>query len=89
MGVSVFLSLMKDAFFMAFLLAAPILIASLVVGVVISIFQAATSISDSTLNFAPKVAVAGVVMLIALPWMLSKLIAFFQSLFLNLNNFIR
>jgi flagellar biosynthetic protein FliQ len=58
------------------LLAAPILIASLVVGLMVSIFQAATQINEMTLTFVPKLAVVGLVLTIAGPWMLQLIMDF-------------
>lgn len=58
------------------LLAAPILIASLVVGLMVSIFQAATQINEMTLTFVPKLAVVGIVLTIAGPWMLQLIMDF-------------
>lgn len=76
MDAAMILGLSKQGMWVAFQVAAPILLVSLVVGVLISIFQAATSISDATLNFAPKVIAAGAVFLFALPWMIQKLVDF-------------
>ncbi|HEX4519265.1 MAG TPA: flagellar biosynthesis protein FliQ [Gaiellaceae bacterium] len=60
---------------------APFLISGLVVGLLVSIFQAATSIQEVTLSFIPKILVTGVVILVAGPWMLGQLVAYTQQLF--------
>lgn len=62
----------------------PILLAGLVVGVVVSIFQAATSIQEVTLSFIPKIVVTAAVIAIAGPWMLNQLVAYTQELFLRI-----
>ena len=63
------------------LLSAPILIVGLLIGVVVSIFQAATSIQEMTLTFIPKmVAVLGVLIL-GLPWMMNLMISYTQEIF--------
>ena len=65
----------------AILLSAPILIVGLVIGVVVSIFQAATSIQEMTLTFIPKmIAVLGVLIL-GLPWMMNLMISYTQEIF--------
>jgi len=58
----------------------PILIASLIVGLLVSMFQAATSIQEQTLTFIPKLATIIIVLMIAGPGMLQILIDYFQDL---------
>ena len=60
------------------LVSAPVLLTVLVVGLVVSIFQAATQISEATLSFVPKVVAAVAVMAFAGPWMLSMLVEYLQ-----------
>jgi len=83
------LTISKNAMVTAFWVAAPILGVSLVVGLLISIFQAATSISDASLNFAPKVIVAGLTLLVMGPWMINKLVTLLTSLMEQIPNLIR
>jgi len=83
------LELTRQAIMVAFWVGAPILMTTLVVGVLISLFQAATSISDSTLNFAPKIIVAGLVLMLLGNWMLSKLVGLLSSLILRIPELIR
>lgn len=64
-------------------LSAPPLIASLVVGIMISMFQAVTQLQDQTLTFVPKIIVVIVVLLIFGPWMLSVLADFTKDIFLH------
>lgn len=61
--------------------AAPMLIVALVVGLVISIFQAATQINEQTMTFIPKIVGVFVTLLIFAPWMLQKLSAFLIMIF--------
>ncbi len=63
------------------LLAAPPLLAALVVGLVISMFQAATQINEMTLAFVPKLVVLVAVMIFAGPWMLAVITDYTQQLF--------
>jgi flagellar biosynthetic protein FliQ len=61
--------LIRDALFTAFLLAAPPLVAGLIVGVLIGVFQAVTSIQDATLASAVKLASVGTLVALLLPWL--------------------
>ena len=58
------------------LLAGPLLISSLVVGLIIAMFQAATQINEMTLTFIPKLLTIGAVLLIGGPWLLQNLVSF-------------
>ena len=60
------------------MVSAPVLLTVLAVGLVVSIFQAATQISEATLSFVPKVVAAVAVMAFAGPWMLSTLVEYLQ-----------
>jgi flagellar biosynthetic protein FliQ len=71
----------REAFYTALLVSAPVLLASLVVGLVISIFQAATSVQEFTLTFVPKIVVVAIILVLMLPWMMETMIAFTQNLF--------
>ena len=71
----------REAFYTLLLIATPTLLISLVVGLIISIFQAATSIQEPTLTFVPKMIVMAVVLVLTLPWLLGVLISFTTNLF--------
>lgn len=71
----------REALRVTLLVGAPLLLSGMVVGLLVSVFQVATSIQDVTITFIPKIIVAGVVMLIALPWMLRTLITYTQEIF--------
>ncbi|MBW6508754.1 MAG: flagellar biosynthesis protein FliQ [Desulfuromonadales bacterium] len=66
--------------------AAPMLIAALIIGLVISIFQAATQINEQTMTFIPKIVGVFVTLLIFSPWILQKATAFLISIFNHLPN---
>ncbi len=72
--------LVSDAFYTVLLVVGPLLLASLVVGLIISIFQAATSISEQTLTFVPKLLTVFLVIVILLPYMLEKLTTFTKEM---------
>lgn len=63
------ISLVRETLWVSLLLCAPVLLTTLVVGLLLSIVQAATSISEATLTFLPKLIAGGVVTLFAFPWM--------------------
>lgn len=70
-------------------LSAPPLIASLVIGILISMFQAVTQLQDQTLTFVPKIIVVIVVLLIFGPWMLSVLGNFATVIFSHFPQYLR
>ena len=70
----------RQAIEVTVLLAAPILIGSLAIGLIISIFQAATQINEQTLQFVPKLIVAFVILIFAGPWMLQYLMDYITRL---------
>ena len=71
------------------ILAAPMLLAGLVTGLLISIFQAATSINEMTMTFIPKMLAVAVALLIAFPWMLQVLIDFLRNLLIGMPDMLR
>lgn len=71
----------QQALQMTILVSAPILIAALVTGLAISIFQAATSINEMTLSFVPKILVMFIVMILAGPWMIQTMTDYMAELF--------
>ena len=73
--------LARRSFEVTVLLAAPLLIFSLVVGLVVSVFQAVTSINEATLAFAPKIIAVMVAMIIFFPWMMSYMSDFTREIF--------
>lgn len=75
------LELFYAAMYAAFKLAAPLLIASIVIGLVIAIFQAATQIHEQTLTFVPKVLVIALMLLFLGSWMMTTMKEFFVLVF--------
>ena len=68
---------------MAAELAAPFLLVSLAIGLIVSLFQSVTQIQEVTLTFVPKLAAIALVLMLAGHWMLSELMAYVQHLFLH------
>ncbi len=73
----------------AVMLALPMLMAGLVMGVLVSIFQTLTSIQDSVLAFIPRAAAVFIVFALTFPWMLRLMVGFTTGLFGRLGEFIR
>jgi flagellar biosynthesis protein FliQ len=75
------MSMGSQAIHVSLLLGAPLLLVALVVGLVISIFQAATQINEATLSFIPKLLAVFAVLVIAGPWMLGQIVDYMRTLF--------
>ena len=71
----------RQAVEMTLLLAAPLLLAALLIGLVVSIFQAATQINEQTLSFIPKLVGVFLVLIAAGPWMLQLMVDYVRRLF--------
>ena len=74
------LSILKDAVWLVLKLSAPLLIVSIVIGLIIAIFQAATQIHEQTMTFVPKIVAIGILLIILGSWMLTNLSDYFTSL---------
>ena len=81
MGSQAVLTLVQQALFVTVLVSAPLLLTALVVGLVVSIFQAATQINEMTLSFIPKLLAMFAVLVLVGPWMLTTLVDYVQRLF--------
>lgn len=81
MTKSEIIDLVSSALFTAFKVAAPILIASIVIGILVAVFQAATQIHEQTLTFVPKVIAVAFILLILGSWMVEILTGFFRMVF--------
>jgi flagellar biosynthesis protein FliQ len=68
----------QQGLYMLLMVAAPVLLTILAVGLLVSIFQAATQIHEATLSFVPKVVAAVAVLAVAGPWMLTTLVEYLQ-----------
>lgn len=89
MSEDLILKLGQDTLKTTAMLASPLLISALVVGLLVSVFQAVTQINEATLTFIPKMLVVGVVLVIAAPWMLDVMNQFTVQLFENLSDMVR
>lgn len=75
------MELMADAFMTALTMSGPMLLISVLVGLVIAILQAATQVHEQTLTFVPKLIAIGLVLLLMGPWMISQITDFTTRLF--------
>lgn len=89
MNPEVFIELAHRTLYTALILAAPPLIAGLVVGVAVSLVQAVTQMQEQTLVLVPKLVIVSVVLVLCLPWMLQVLLHFTTTLFSQLPQYIR
>lgn len=81
--------LLREAFYTMLLISAPTLIVSMVIGLIVSIFQAATSIQEFTLSFVPKLVLIAVVLVLTLPWILETMISFTVGLFQQIPSVVK
>ncbi|MGH8671357.1 MAG: flagellar biosynthesis protein FliQ [Burkholderiales bacterium] len=82
------ISIGQQALQVTLFVAAPPLLAALITGVVISIFQAATQINETTLTFIPKLIVLFIALVVFGPWMLGVLVDYTQRLYASIPGFV-
>ena len=85
--VYAFLDIAKDAIFNIIIVSAPLLLVSLIVGLIISIFQTVTSIQEQTLTFVPKIVAVFLMMILAGSWMLNTVLELVTELWSNFSYF--
>ena len=76
------------AIYMTALLSAPPLLSALIIGLLVGMFQAATSINEMTLSFIPKLIVLAIAMIVAGPWMLDTIMNYTREMFENIPGLI-
>ena len=89
MSEGMVLHLAREAIAITLLLAGPLLIASLAVGLLVSVFQAATQIQEQTLTFVPKLVAILLTLLFLGGWMMNTMIAYTKDIFANLARVIQ
>jgi flagellar biosynthesis protein FliQ len=89
MSQDMILKLAKDTLQVTLMICGPMLVVSLVIGVLVSIAQVVTSIQDMTLSFIPRVIAVFVTFLFVFPWMMSTLLSFTAQLYGHLERFAR
>ncbi|MEP6494805.1 MAG: flagellar biosynthesis protein FliQ [bacterium] len=88
MSHALIVDLARNAIMLALLVAGPMLIVALLIGLTVSILQAVTQIQEQTLAFVPKLVGISVVFLLALPWILQLLVKYTTELFRSLPSLI-
>ena len=78
------MNLAYQAMLVALSLGAPMLLTALVVGLLVSLFQAATQINEMTLSFIPKILAVFAVLVIAGPWLMALIVDYTRTLFMNI-----
>lgn len=81
MTITLFLDLLKETIFTSMILCSPVLVTALVVGLLISLLQAVTSLQEQTITFVPKILTCGAVLIFTAPWMLDQLTGHTRHLF--------
>ena len=81
MTPEVVMNIGRQAIEIALLLSGPLLLSTLVIGLVVSIFQAATQINEATLSFIPKLVGTFLILILAGPWMLQLMVDYIRRLF--------
>ena len=89
MDMDLVVGIMQQSLTMVLLLSAPMLLIGLIVGLIVSVFQATTQIQEATLAFAPKIVAVMLSMVVFGPWMISSMVNFTQNLFENIDKFIK
>ena len=87
MGYDIVTNLGRETVMLTLILIAPLIGTALVIGLIIGIFQAATSIQEQTLTFLPKLLAVFGIFALALPWLLQKMSEFTTLLLGNLNSY--
>ena len=84
MNAQAVITFAQEALLLLLTVSLPVLLTVMVVGLVVSIFQAVTQINESTLSFVPKMVAAVVVFAVAGPWMISTIVDFIRRTFENI-----
>lgn len=84
MSADLVIQLAQEALMVVLIVSAPMLGLGLTVGLMVSVFQATTSIQEQTLAFIPKIIAVFVAILIFGPWMLSLMVEYFSGIFMNI-----
>jgi flagellar biosynthetic protein FliQ len=89
MTIELLIQIARQTFETILLVGAPVLLVSMIVGLLISIFQTITSLQEMTITFVPKIIAVFVTLLIALPFMVKVLVGFTRSIFENIPLYVK
>ncbi|WP_062105064.1 flagellar biosynthesis protein FliQ [Bacillus niameyensis] len=88
MSAEAVISIAQNGVYTILIVAGPLLLIALAVGLAVSIFQATTQIQEQTLAFIPKIVAVLVGLVVMGPWILSKLLSYASDIFQNLTRFV-
>jgi len=88
MSADFVIDIAEKGIYMVLIIAGPLMVIALIVGLVVSIFQATTQIQEQTLAFVPKIVAVLLGLILLAPWMLSHLLSYANEIFGNLNRFL-
>ena len=89
MTVAEVITIAKDALYIIIITSAPVLLISLVIGLIISIFQTVTSIQEQTMTFVPKILGIFIGLMLLGGWMLETIVAYMTDLWSNFSIYVR
>ncbi len=89
MSTDFVVGIMAETVWITLLVSAPVLIVGLLVGVLISLFQAVTQVQEMTLVFVPKIVACLIALVAALPWMINILVSFTHNIFINIPAYVK
>ncbi|MFE4704172.1 flagellar biosynthesis protein FliQ [Peribacillus simplex] len=88
MSAEFVIDIAEKGIYMVMIIAGPLMVIALIVGLLVSIFQATTQIQEQTLAFVPKIVAVLLGLILLAPWMLSHLLSYANEIFGNLNRFV-
>ena len=88
MTMGMALQLVREGVLETLLVAGPILLIAMAVGLIVAILQATTSIQEQTLSFIPKILVTGAVLTLLGPWMLDQMLAYMTNLYTSIPSMV-
>lgn len=89
MSVGIVMDIAREALWLIIKCSAPLLLVSLIVGLVISIFQTVTSIQEQTLTFVPKILSIFITLILCGGWIMENIVQFMERLFENFSTYVR
>jgi flagellar biosynthesis protein FliQ len=89
MSQDMILKLAKDTLQITLMVSSPLLLISLIIGLIVSVVQVVTSIQDMTLSFVPRIIAVFVTFLLVFPWIMNILLAFTAQLYGHLERYAR
>lgn len=89
MDTAIVVDIAREALWLIIICSAPLLLVSLVVGLVISIFQTVTSIQEQTLTFVPKIISIFITLILCGGWIMDNIVSFMTRLFENFATYVR